>query len=255
MRLGTARAIDKGMLLAATLCLAGDQYDFPSKAFWESITADEPYFVIMLIGIVSALGAFPPLESLSERIRLERRVVMRQQVLTTFGQLIDVGRTIHPPAEISDFGLHVWRRRRTPRHPWRGELERLATYRLGATPMTRSIHPTRGLGVVGLCWERDREVGVNVEQLAKLLSTEEEFDDYRRQHGAPSVMRFSWQEFQRFSHRGAVFASPIRNGRAVFVGCLSFDAARGYDELNCHRMWHELNSLCVVLGQDGFQNV
>jgi hypothetical protein len=255
MRLGTARTIDRGVLLATTLCLAGNQYDFPSKAFWQTITASRPYFVIVLIGLVSAFGAFPPFESLSQRIRVEQRVAVRQQILTTFGQLIEVARTIRPPCEISDLGLHFWRKQRTLRHPWQGELERVATYRLGSTPMTRALRPTRGLGVVGLCWERDREVGMNVEGLARLVSSEQEFNDHRQQNGAQSVMGFSWEQFQRFRHRGAVFASPVRNGRAEFVGCISFDAARGYDELNCHRVWHELNSLCIVVGQDGFQNV
>jgi hypothetical protein len=117
------------------------------------------------------------------------------------------------------------------------------------------MRPTRGVGVVGLCWKYDREFGVNVESLARLLPDEPQFNDYRQRKGTDSVMGFSWNEFERFSHRGAVFASPVRNGRSAFVGCISFDAAHGYDELNCHRMWHELNSLCVVLGQDGFQNV
>jgi hypothetical protein len=255
MRLGTARTIDKGMLLATTLCLAGNQYDLPSKTFWETITNDRPYFMIVLIGLVSVLGGFPPFESLSQRIRIERQVAVRQQILTTFGQLLDIGRAIRPVAEVSDFGLHIWRKQRSLRHPWHGELDRVATYRLGSTPMNRAIRPIRGLGVVGLCWQQDREVGVNVEALAAKLSSEQEFNDYRRRNGAPSVMGFSWQEFQRFSHRGAVFASPVRNGRSAFVGCISFDAERGYDELNCHRMWHELNSLCIVLGQDGFQYV
>jgi len=82
MRTGTARAVDRGILLATTLCLAGNQYDFPSKAFWQAIAANRPYFVIVLIALVSVFGAFPPFESLSQRIRVERRVAMRQQILT-----------------------------------------------------------------------------------------------------------------------------------------------------------------------------
>lgn len=68
-------------------------------------------------------------------------------------------------------------------------------------------------------------------------------------------MGFSWEEFRRFRHRGAVFASPVRNGRSTFIGCISFDAAHGYTELDQRRMWHELNTLCIVVGQDGFENV
>lgn len=254
MRLTTARMIDRGVLLVATLALAGKQYEFPSGSFWNGVVVGHTYVVIILISLVGVFGALTPVEAFSRSLRVERRVALRRQILTTFGQLLEIGSTLQPPAEVSDLGLHIWRVQRTLRHLWRGELVRVATYRLGSTPVTRSIRPTRGVGVVGLCWEKDREIGVDVELLTTRLTSEVDFNEFLDRNGPESVMGFSWHEFQRLRHRGAVFASPIRNGRSKFIGCISFDAARGYNELDCHRTWHELNSLCIVLGQDGFQS-
>ncbi|MFC0039132.1 hypothetical protein [Actinomadura rayongensis] len=130
----------------------------------------------------------------------------------------------------------------------------MATYRLGVSPVTRKLRPARGVGVVGLCWKHDREFGVNVERLVAGLLDEAAFDAYREKEDADAVMGFSWVEFQRYAHRGAVFASPVRNARSRFTGCVSFDVAHGYDDLDVQRVWHVLNSLSFVLGQDGFEN-
>jgi hypothetical protein len=219
------------------------------------MATSRPYFLVILLVIVGLFGTSTPVETLSRRARQGRAVALRSQILITFGQLLDIGETVQPRIEISDLGLHIWQLQHTLRHPWRGELVRLATYRLGSTPRTRPFRPTKAVGVVGLCWELDSEVGMNVEDLARRFPDKESFTAFRDERGAQAVMGFSWTEFHRFRHRGAVFASPVRNSRSKFVGCISFDAARGYDELNRHRMWHELNTLCIVIGQDGFENV
>ena len=180
---------------------------------------------------------------------------MRRHVLTAFGQLIEVCTAITPAIAVSDLGLHIWQRKRNYRHPLRGELARVATYRLGASPATRRIRPTLGVGVVGLCWKLDQEVSVDVAGLARDLSDEDAFTSFRTRAGVDAVMGFSWEEFRRYRHRGAVFASPVRNGRSRFVGCVSFDVSHGYDALDLQRVWHILNSLGFVVGEDGFENV
>jgi hypothetical protein len=255
VRLATARTIDRSVILVATLGLAGRQYDLPSRSFWQPFAADHPYTLVVLIAVLGIFGTLTPAEALSRRTRLERAVAMRGQILITFGQLLEIGATVQPRIEVSDLGLHIWRLQRTLRHPWSGELVRLATYRLGSTPQTRTFRPTKGVGVVGLCWERDSEIGFNVEALARRLTNKATFDAYRRDHGPSSVMGFSWEEFDRFRHRGAVFACPVRNGRSNFIGCISFDAAHGYTDLDQLRIWQQLNTLCIVVGQDGFENV
>lgn len=166
-----------------------------------------------------------------------------------------MGKRIRPAIGVNDLSLHIWRRKRTLRHPRNGELLRVATYRLGSTPLTRSFHPTKGVGVVGLCWKYDKEVGVDVSALSGDLTDMASFQEYRDVHGDDAVMGLTWEEFCRVNHRGAVFATPIRNSRSKFVGCVSLDAARGYAELNNDRLWHQLNSLSLLIGREGFHDV
>ncbi|MEU9842618.1 hypothetical protein AB0C69_25745 [Actinomadura sp. NPDC048032] len=255
MKMSAARAIDRLVVLAATVTLASKQYGFPSGELWKDVEREYPYVLVTLILIAGFFGVATPSESWSQRLRVERRLVMRRHVLTAFGQLIEVCSAVAPAIAVSDLGLHIWQRKRNYRHPLRGELTRVATYRLGASPATRRIHPTPGVGVVGLCWKHDQEVGVDVSALARDLVDEDAFTSFRAREGADAVMGFSWEEFQRYRHRGAVFATPIRNGRARFVGCVSFDVSHGYDSLNAQRIWHILNSLTFVVGEDGFENV
>lgn len=68
-------------------------------------------------------------------------------------------------------------------------------------------------------------------------------------------MGLSWRQFNDVKHRGAVFAGPIRNGKHDFVGCVSVDAGQGYQSLNDNDLWHQINSLCGILGQDGFRSL
>ena len=255
MKLRTARVFDKGLLLIATLLLVSWQYSLPSHSFWHHGVAGHKYVPLILLVVAAIFGALTPFEVFSRRYRTERGVTLRRVILGTFGQLLEIGRTVQPPLDVSDLALHIWQKRRTLRRPFAGELRRLTTYRLGSSPVTRQIRPTKGVGVVGLCWEQDREIGINVAELAVQLSDRQKFDAYVSANGRGAVMNFSWEQFQRYSHRGAVFASPIRNGKSKFIGCVSFDAERGYDELKSNRLWHELNSLCVTLGQEGFEFV
>jgi hypothetical protein len=254
VRLSTARTLDRIALLTATVMLAAQRYGIPTREFWKAITEDRPYLLILLLSAVGIFGVLTPFELISRRSRIERQVILQKQILTTFGQLLEVAKSIQPPVPLSDPGLHIWRKHRSIRHP-RGELVRVATYRLGSSPATRALHPTRGVGVVGLCWQKDQEVKFDVEEIARQVPDENSFVRYREARGRESVMGFSWAEFQRFKHRGAVFATPIRNGRARFTGCLNFDVDHGYAQLDDRHLWHALNSLAIVLGQDGFDNV
>lgn len=256
MRSTTAKLLDRMTLLLATIILAGRQYDIPSARFWVTLLKGRGYVVILLILIIGIFGAFTPFEAAAARSRVERKTLIRQQILIHFGRMLGIAAHASPPVEADDLGLHVWRIRRSLRHPLAGRLVRAATYRLGATPATRSFAPPKGVGVVGLCWKRNEEVHVDVAALALALPTDAEYAAFRGTNGPDSVMGLSWEEFVRVRHRGAVFASPIRNGRGAFIGCISVDAKQSYAALaNSKEFWHEINTLCALLGQDRFQNV
>lgn len=249
MKISKARAIDRSCLLIGTLGLAGKTYGVPSTEFWTGVTSRQPLLVIVLLVTVGVFGALTPVEAITAQARADLALNVRKHVLTWFGQIIDIARNVHPPLEINDLALHIWRVRRTYRHPFVGVLARVATYRLGTTPTNRPFRPPKGVGVVGLCWQRDEEVEMDVAALTEKLKTEQEFDDYARAHGGDAVMNLRWDEFSRFKHRGAVFAMPIRNGRSKFIGCVSVDASRGYPELSGQRLLGEMGSVCLVITQ------
>jgi hypothetical protein len=255
MRLRTARALDKSVVLVATLCLAANSYHIPSAVFWQNLFSGRRYLLLFLLAVVGIFGALTPFEMLTARARADTALTVRRQVHHSFGQLLTFGGSVSPPLQLSDLGLHVWRRRRTVRHPLQGVLARVATYRLGTTPLTRSFTPPKGVGVVGLCWKHNQEVGFDVARLASQLATKEEFDRYVEAHDGDEVMNFDRTQFNRVKHRGAVFATPVRNGRNRFVGCVSVDASRGYEELNHHELWSEMNLVAIVVSQMGFENV
>lgn len=254
MKLRSARAADKSVLLVATISLAGNAYGVPSAELWRSITVGRPYILITLLGVVGVFGAFTPVQALTEQRRVNRDVNIRHQILGVFGQLLKLGVRISPQLEMSDLGLHIWRRQLTLRHPIRGVLIRVATYRLGTTPVVRRFTPPWGVGVVGLCWKGNHEVGVNVEELAHNVPDQQSFKQYAAHHGGDAVMNLTWAAFNKVKHRGAVFASPIRNGRNAFIGCVSFDASRGFADLDSDELRQHMSLLCVMLGQAGIES-
>lgn len=254
MKRSGARAADKAILLVATVGLAGNAYDVPTARMWDTIAADRPYILIAFLCVVGVFGALTPIEALTERRRVNRDVNIRHQILSVFGQLLKLGRRVNPQLEMTDLGLHIWRRRLTLRHPLRGVLIRAATYRLGTTPVVRPFSPPWGVGVVGLCWKGNQEVGIDVAKLSRAVPDLPSYRQYVVDHGGDAVMNLSWSEFNNVKHRGAVFASPIRNGRNKFIGCISFDASHGFDDLDSEELRQHMGLLCVVLGQAGIES-
>ncbi|MEV4497081.1 hypothetical protein AB0J84_15440 [Micromonospora arborensis] len=254
MRPLTARILDRSIMLTATCVLVAQQYSVPSASFWERLEGGRGYAVAVLVAFIATFGALTPAQIWSERSQMARRTAVRHQILNHFGRLLTIAARVEPKPPASDLGLHVWRIAWALRRPHR-RLVRIATYRLGSTPTTRAFEPGRGVGVVGLCWKRNEEVAVDVERLAKMLTTPAEYNAYVQASGSDDVMNLAWAEFQRVRHRGAVFASPIRNGRGEFIGCVSVDATSGFATLADDELWHEVNSLCMLLGDDGMLHV
>lgn len=244
--------LDKAFVLVGTLCLAGNQYKVPSVELWQSIMQDRGYLGIVFLGIVGVFGAFAPFSSWAALKQVDKSVIAQTQMLSGFGKLIELGQKLNPALKMSDLGLHVWQVRRSLKHPIKGSLVRVSTYRLGTTPGLRPFRPAIGEGVVGLCWKFDREYSVDVEMLSDSVDNEMRFYEYREENGSDSVMNLSWQQFEEVRHRGAVFASPVRNGRNKFVGCVSVDASRGFTSLDTDELWSELNSVCLRIRQAGF---
>ncbi|MBN6034961.1 hypothetical protein [Amycolatopsis sp. 195334CR] len=252
MKRSTAKLLDKAFLLLATLGLAGKAYHVPSKPFWDALLGNRPYVMLVLLGIAGVFGALTPFEAWQARAMADRNVIMRRSILSSFGKLLVISQAIEPPLETGDLALHVWRKRRTLRHPIRGVLKRLATYRMSTHPVTRRFTPVLGEGVVGLCWKYDREYAVDVGPLAAELTDRDAFDRVR-EDDPERVMNLTWEGFDRVKHRAAVLATPIRNGRSKFVGCISLDASHGYPVLYRREVLEEMTNLGIYIGREDFE--
>ncbi|MGW5745485.1 hypothetical protein [Amycolatopsis sp. NPDC003861] len=255
MTRGTAKLADRFVLLLATLCLAGNAYHVPSAATWSSILQDRPYLLPIFLLIVGIFGAFTPFEQWHSRSVADQNVMMRRRILSTFGRVLEIANDIEPPLEMGDLALHVWRKRLGIRHPVSGTLERVASYRMATSPMNRPFSPTKGVGAVGICWQKDKEVRFNAAEPSEMIGSEAEFEKYVAESGHEAVMNLTWQQFQDFKHRTALFAVPIRNGRGRFIGCISVDASRGFEVLNKRVVIEEMSKLSLSIGQDDFQFV
>jgi hypothetical protein len=249
----TARALDKALLLAATLCLAGNAYHVPSRAFWDALLKDRFYLLLVFLAVVGVFGALTPFESWHARSLADRNVTTRRRVMSCFGRMLEISEGVSPPLPLGDLGLHVWKRVRTLRHPVHGVLRRVATYRMATSPLNRAFTPTRGVGAVGLCWSKDHEYQFDVGPLVERLRDEETFDRYAAEHGGEAVMNLSWVEFEKVKHRTALFATPVRNGRNKFVGCISVDASRGFEVLHCRELIEEMSNLGLAIGREEFE--
>jgi hypothetical protein len=255
MKRATARAVDKIALSAATVCLAANTYGLPSQEFWLSVRHEHPYLLILLLVLVALFGALTPFETWSTRSLADRSVIMKRRILSSFGKLLEMADEVRPPLDTGDLALHIWQKRRSLRHPFTGVLIRVASYRMSTSPLNRAFSPSRGVGVVGLCWANNRETAFDVEPLVELLATEESFTRYVDQHGTEAVMNLRWSEFANFRHRTAIFASPIRNGRNRFVGCISVDASRGFPTLDRRELKEEVANLALAVGREEFECV
>lgn len=252
MRPLTAKIIDRTVMLAATCILVANQYSVPSANFWDEFLGGRGYLVGAMVIVIATFGALTPTQIWSERSQVGRRTAVRHQILSHFGRLLEIASRVDPKPSASDLGLHVWRVAWSLHRP-RRRLVRIATYRLGSAPATRAFEPGKGVGVVGLCWKRNEEVAIDVESLARHLTSPTTYREFITANGADCVMNLTWSEFIRVRHRGAVFASPIRDGRGRFIGCVSVDASRGFDLLAGDDLWHEVNSVCLRLADDGLQ--
>lgn len=253
MKRTTARAADKIALSVATLCLAANAYGVPSQISWNSVRHDHPYLLLLLILLVGFFGAFSPFEGWSTRSLADRSVTMKQRILSSFGKILEIAGAVVPPLETGDLALHIWQKKRVLRHPLAGVLVRVASYRMGTYPINRPFAPVRGVGVVGMCWAKNHDVAFDVAPLCERLRDEISFVEYVRERGPESVMNLRWSEFESFRHRTAIFASPIRNGRNRFIGCLSVDASGGFAVLDCRQLKEEIANLALAVGREEFE--
>ncbi|HYS38275.1 MAG TPA: hypothetical protein VEO01_21875 [Pseudonocardiaceae bacterium] len=202
---------------------------------------------------MGTFGALGPFEGWSNRTSADRAVAVKRHILATFGRLLEISNAVQPPLATGDLALHIWKRQRTPAHPISGVLKRIASCRMSTYPGNRPFLPMKGVGVVGLCWLGNKEISKDVTGLADELTDQAAYDTYVAAHGLNAVMGLSWREFDNVKHRTALFATPIRNGRGRFVGCISVDASRGFDVLDKRELMEAIGNLALTIGLEDFE--
>ncbi|MGW0252684.1 hypothetical protein ACWDYH_39280 [Nocardia goodfellowii] len=254
MRAKAAAVWDKSIATAALAVLAARNQEFPNQRLWDDFTDRVPVLVPTLL-IVVAVFTLGPFATRAQRSLLSQRTQLEREVLVQFGRMIREADRVIDGFQFEDLGLHAWQVKR----PWwlvgGKRLHRVATYRLGGNVVLRKFEPRRGQGVVGMCWKLNAETAFNVEALASTVQSEGAFNAVRATDGDAAVMGLSWSEFQQIRHRGAVFASPIRDNNNNFRGCMSVDAKSGYAKLAESAVPDLLNELAHRMQAHGFDEM
>lgn len=254
MRSKAAAAWDKGIATVALAALAAKSQGFPDQPMWDEVTDSVPGLIPALL-IIAAVFTLGPFAARAQRSLVHRRIQLEREVLVQFGKMIRETDRVINGFRFEDLGLHAWQVKRPIWFFGEKRLRRVATYRLGGNIVLRKFEPRRGQGVVGMCWERNTEASFDVEDLAARATTESEFNALLAAEGDAAVMRLSWDEFRQVCHRGAVFASPIRDDNHNFRGCLSLDAKAGYAVLASSELPELLNELALRMQAHGFDEM
>lgn len=196
--------------------------DFPA-GFWDDRRAWFAVAVIVLAlsGAKSVIGGFLGRRSMME----ERRI--QDALKTAYVRIVETS-----GIDYRDVGLHAFLLRRDPLRPWRRRLVGVARWRLMSTSPITAIDWMRGKGLIGRCWDMERNVGANLaEEWGPEELSEDEWSDLADEYR----YGFSYDEYVKVQDFGAIVAVPIIDGQSRFVGCVSADApGETFDQL-----WHQ----------------
>lgn len=217
--------------------------EVPSRSFWED---GWPHLAITVVSVLSLLLSAVLVEEY-RRLRLRRDSDNRLHDLAR-----SVARNVAEslPIDIDDISVHVWRvrsvRKMLPFRPRLAYLERQAAF----IPERREHEEFAwllGRGVVGRCWQRRREVIVDLDEEIYAHATDAA-TFYSLSY--ENRLRMTFAQVRNTRHFKAVWAYPLFVGPVAapsFAGCVSVDVrisgrAAALRYLADHRS-HDLNSL------------
>lgn len=120
-----------------------------------------------------------------------------------------------PQDDLDRIGVHVW----GVRGLWGARfLERRAKFTLQPRRETK-VQWRRGVGAIGVAWDKDEAKIANIENLEQLGPTEQDFCGLSRE----ARFGLSWSQFSKSKHYRAILAIPLEAEPDRVVGCLSID--------------------------------
>jgi len=193
----------------------------PSRDFWRDKEA-----VVVVAALTLGSSAFAQAVGSYRRERgLAFELEVQDVLKATQIRLVETA-----ALDWKDVGLHAFMVRRKWPRPWQPVLVRAGRWRLHSTPPVTGVRWTKGKGVIGLCWARMQDVGVDLTKDWGDPAQEMSEDEW---HALPAERRYglTYPEYQRVHNYGAIVASPLIVDD-VFKGCVSVDApGEGFDAL------------------------
>ena len=150
----------------------------------------------------------------------------------------DSDHILSEPLNIDDFGLHVYRIKRTFRHPISGILHKVGRQNLSSRLATESIEYTKGKGVVGQCWKEKESFTVDCLEEYSHITTKDEWNSLKKKERRG----LTWAEYERSKHCGVIHAIPILRGKRL-QGCVSADLRFGKYFFKDGTVSHEIGHL------------
>ncbi|HEX7125672.1 MAG TPA: hypothetical protein VF406_07810 [Thermodesulfobacteriota bacterium] len=182
-----------------------------------------PEYVVHSAVAGLAVGIVEPWAAAFVDRRLSRRLQFENDVRQSLkGALYLIVRVLKLDWDVAiELSVNAFLVRRPLRRPWEPILYRIARESV-AIHTPSHIRWTRGKGVIGKCWERRQEYGLDLEKVHGKLRycTKEQW----RALAPDERIGLSYEEFQKVKHYGAVGAVPILDAKGKFIGCVSVDA-------------------------------
>lgn len=182
--------------------------------------------VVLCLLTIALVGAGEPFVArMNER---RRRVVadqMEQLKQRMTLALVDIAHLVSLPCQ--DIGVHLYVvQHPSPKRLRKPHLDRLLRVRLSSVPVSSDIRWSRGKGVVGSCWQQERDLAID---LHVLHEPHYACDEHGWQALPPEVtLQMTFSDFERTRGKyGVVLATPMTRELGGVIGVVTVDGPCG----------------------------
>lgn len=223
------------MSVVATAFVALDSADV--------IALDRPQLVIA-IGLLAVVSLLEGLGRVVGGVIRERELTQARQFSETLRALL-VNVVDASQVDWTSIGVNALLVRR--RYRWFGQesLHRVGRERIRSTPRHSNVVWTRGKGVIGRCWERGQDYGLDLRAIYAEAAGLTDYEWSNLPPGQPGIGEEEWaqlpsektfglsyHDFLRTRHHRVVVATPILDRADRVIGVVSVDSRdAGLDQL------------------------
>lgn len=204
------------LAIALGVGVAARSSNLPTEDFWtESQWITTALFWMTVIVLIY--------QAIKDRVlikRLERRKKdeYAQQIAQLLWYLVFQAAGERIP--MTDLAVHVWRPKRHVPSIWHQQLEKVGSFQLHQRTSI-SITWVKGKGVVGQCWEQNRDRWFNLEPIQEAIAAGNLGD-------LPNDQRLGMtdDEIMRGDAYWAIYATPLKDEHGNCFGIVSIDSSK-----------------------------